>query len=147
VKQVCIENEQDVNEDNKNFEIKIEETSETKLIAGLNCIRVKVSMVNNSTRTFDVWCTKELGIENCNLLSPYADSKGILMDYRIKRLGLELHFMATSFKNIEVKDKTFDIDPEMKVVSKEEMAKVFTRQQLIFSFLHFNLLVRFLYLY
>jgi hypothetical protein len=74
-----------------------------------------------------VWYTKALGMEDCNALTPYAPLKGVLMDYRIKKMGLEMHFMAKSFKSTEIADNTFEIPASMKIVSKEEMAKFFAK--------------------
>ncbi len=129
VNQACIEGEKEVKEDNKDFELKIEETKETKKIIGLNCYKAKVTKLNEPSTTFDVWYTKELGMEDCNALTPYSQLKGVLMDYRVKKMGLEMHFLAKAFKNVAVEDNTFDISPAMKIVSKEEMAKFFNSLQ------------------
>lgn len=129
VKQACIENEQEVKEDNKDFELKIEETTETKKIIGLNCYKAKVTRVSDPGNSFDVWYTKDLGMADCNSLTPYSQLKGVLIDYRVKKMGLEMHFLATSFKNVEVNDNTFEIEPSMKIVSRDEMSKFFAGLQ------------------
>jgi len=129
IKQACVENEQDVATDNKEYELKIEETKETKKIAGKKCHKLKVTMVNNPSVTFDAWYTKELGMENCNALTPYASVKGVLLDYRAKKMGLEMHFLAKSIKHIEVPDNTFEIPASLKIVSKEEMKQFFDNLQ------------------
>jgi hypothetical protein len=123
IRQACIEQEKDLAEDNQTYALKIEETGETKKIAGLKCLKVKVTKVNEPNVMFDAWYTKELGMENSNILTPYAEVKGILMDYRIERMGIELHFTAKSYKNIQIPDNSFDIPASMKIVSKEEMQK------------------------
>ncbi|HOZ88104.1 MAG TPA: hypothetical protein PL029_10110 [Bacteroidia bacterium] len=129
VKQVCIEDEKAVREGNKDFELKIEETSETKKIIGLNCYKAKVTKLSNPATSFDVWYTKDLGMEDCNSLTPYSQLKGVLIDYRVKKMGLEMHFLAKSFKNVAVEDNTFEISPGMKIVSAEEMARFFSSLQ------------------
>lgn len=123
IKQACIENEQDLAEENKDYALKIEETGETKKIIGLKCYKAHVTKVNEPNVQFDVWYTKELGMENVNELTPYAQLKGILLDYRIKKMGMELHFAAKSYKDLKIADKDFDIPASMKIVSKEEMEK------------------------
>ncbi len=75
IKQACVENEKDIQDDNKDYLVKTVETKETKLIAGLKCHKVKVTMADNPAITFDIWYTKELGMENCNSLTPYAQLK------------------------------------------------------------------------
>lgn len=125
IKQACIENEKEILEDNTDYQLKIEETKETKKIAGLNCYKVKVTMIKTPEITFDAWYTKELGLENCNALNPYKEVKGMLMDYRVKKMGLEMHFVAKAVKHSEVPDNSFEIPASLKIISKEEMKKFF----------------------
>jgi hypothetical protein len=70
-----------------------------------------------------------LGVENSNNLTPYAQVKGVLIDYRIKKMGIEMHFMAKSYQHVEVPDANFEVPASMKIVSKEEMAKFFADLQ------------------
>ena len=129
IKQACIENEKDILTDYSDYELKIEETKETKTIAKLKCYKLNVTMVKNPAIKFDAWYTKDLGMEDCNSLNPYVAVKGVLMDYRVKKMGLEMHFVAKSYNGIEVPDKTFELPASMKIVSKEEMAKFFANLQ------------------
>lgn len=121
IKQACIENEQDLVEENADYVLKIEETNETKKIIGLKCYKAHVTKVSEPNVKFDVWYTKELGMENINALTPYAQLKGVLMDYRVKKMGMELHFAAKSHKDIAIPDNAFDIPASMKIVPKSEM--------------------------
>ncbi|MDI1354657.1 MAG: hypothetical protein PSX36_07050 [bacterium] len=123
IKQACIEQAKDLAVANKNYVLKIEETGETKKIIGLKAHKLKVTRMGTPNVTFDAWYTKELGMENCNALTPYSEVKGLLLDYRIERMGMELHFAAKSYKNMEIPDNAFDIPASMKIVSKEEMQK------------------------
>lgn len=129
IKMACIEKENEIVADNQDFEIKFEETKETKKIANQKCYKIKVTMVKNPAVTFDAWYTKDLGLPNCNDLTPYKGVPGVLLDYRIKKMGLEMHFVAKSTKNIAVSDNTFEIPAYMKIVNKEEMAKFFADLQ------------------
>lgn len=129
INEASIENAKDIENANKEYELKIEETNETKKIANLNCIKLNVSLVKNPSVKFEAWYTKDLGLENCNSLNPYASVKGVLMDYRLKKMGLELHFLAKSYKNVKVPDNTFEISPSLKIVSKEEISKLFSNFQ------------------
>jgi hypothetical protein len=125
LKQACIENEKDLKEDNADYALNIEETTETKEIIGLKCYRVNVSKVSDPTQKWVAWYTRELGMENCNSLTPYAPVKGILLDYRIKKMGMEMHFLAKSAKDVKIPDNTFNIPATMKIIPKEEMEKFF----------------------
>ncbi len=126
IKQACIETEKDIVAENKDFALKIEETNETKEIIGLKSYKIKVTMVNDPSIKFDAWYTKDLGMEDCNSLNPYAQIKGVLLDYRVKKMGMEMRFVATSRKKEVVPEKTFEIPSHMKIVDKATMAKNFT---------------------
>ncbi len=125
IKQACVEHEADIQKENDNYKLIIEETKDTKKILGYKCHKLKVTMANNPAVTFDAYYTKELGMENCNALTPYAAVKGVLLDYRAKKMGLEMRFLAKSVKHVEVPETTFVVPPTMKMISKEEMAKFF----------------------
>lgn len=129
VKQACIETEKDIQIENELYKLKIEETNDTKVIAGYKCYRLKVTMVDDASKTFDAYYTKDMQVDHVNSLSPYASVKGMLMQYRLKKMGLELQFTAKSVKCVEVPDNTFELPAYFKIVSKEEMAKFFSGLQ------------------
>lgn len=126
IKQAYVEGEKDIIADNLNYPLKIEETQETKEIIGLKSHKIKVTMANDPNVSFDAWYTKELGMPECNSLNPYSLVKGVLLDYRVKKMGLEMHFVAKSLKQVEVPESSFEVHSSMKVVNKAEMAKVFS---------------------
>jgi hypothetical protein len=125
IKQACIQNAKDLENENRDFELNIEETKETKKMLGFTCYKLKVTKIKEPDQKFDAWYTKDLGMENSNALTPYAKVKGILLDYRIKKWGIEMQFLAKSYKNEVVPDNTFEIPSTMKMVTREEMNKFF----------------------
>lgn len=125
VKQACIENEKEILAENGSYGLKLEETRETKMIAGYKCHKVKATMISDPSVTFDVYYAKDMGDENVNDLSPYKGIKGMLMQYRLKKMGLEMQFTAKSVKKAEVPENTFEVPAYFKIVSKEEMKKFF----------------------
>jgi hypothetical protein len=129
INQACIETEKEILENNNSYQLKIEETKETKKIAGIKCYKLKVTKVSEPNVSFDAWYTKELGKEDCNALTPYNQVKGMLLDYRIKKMGLEMHFSAKKINNIEIDDNVFEIPDKMKIVSGADMKKFFDNLQ------------------
>lgn len=125
IKNACIQTEEDLVQENKNYELKLVETKETKKIAGYNCKKMHASMVNNPAVSFDVYYTDELGLDSINNAGPYKQIKGMLMQYRLKKLGLEMCFTATSVKKEEIKDDVFEIPAFYKIVTRPEMEKLF----------------------
>ncbi len=125
IKNACIEKESDLIAGNKDYALKLEETKDTKKIAGYKCKRVKATMVNDPSVSFDVYYTDELGLDSINQLSPYRGIKGMLMQYRLKKLGLEMCFTATAVKKEEIKDEVFEVPAYYKIVTRSEMEKLF----------------------
>ena len=125
IKQACIENENEIRKENLGYKIKWEESNETKVIAGYKCKKIKVVMVDKPEEKFEAYYTNEMGAENVNDLSPYNGVKGMLMQYRLKKMGLELQFTAKSVKKSEVTDNTFEIPAYFKIVGKPEIEKIF----------------------
>lgn len=126
IKQACIEDEKDIKTENDLYKLNIVETTETKIIAGYKCYKLNVNRVDSPEIKFDAYYTKDIKLpENCNALTPYASVKGVLLDYRLKKMGLEMHFVAKKVKFQEIPDNTFEIPAYMKIVSKEEMHAFF----------------------
>lgn len=125
IKNACIQSEADLAAENKDYELNLEETKETKKIAGYNCKKVKASFVKNPTETFDVYYTTDLGLDSVNQIGPYRQIKGMLMQYRLKKLGLEMCFTATAVKKEEIKEEDFEVPAFYKIVTRTEMEKLF----------------------
>lgn len=125
IKNACIQTEADLIKENKDYELKLEEVKGTKKIAGYNCKKVKATMVSDPSITFDVYYTDELGMDSINNIGPYKDIKGMLMQYRLRKLGLEMCFTATAVKKEEIKDDVFEVPAYYKIVTRQEMEKLF----------------------
>ncbi len=125
IKNACIQQEQELAVENKDYELKFEESKEVKKIAGYACKKVKVTMVHDPAVSFDIYYTTELGSDSINFLSPYRSIKGMLMQYRLKKLGLEMCFTATAVKKEVVADETFKVPSYYKIVSRQEMEQIF----------------------
>lgn len=125
IKNACIENEKDLNEEFKSYELNMEETDETKEIAGYKCKKSLASLKGNPKDVFEIYYTEELGLESLNHIGPYHKINGMLMEYRIKKFGLELRLKATSVKKEIVKDEIFEVPSHYKIVTPAEMQVLF----------------------
>ncbi|MES2568150.1 MAG: hypothetical protein V4565_14850 [Bacteroidota bacterium] len=125
IKNACIQTEADLQQENKGYELNLEETKDTKKIAGYKCKKVKATYVSDPSNSFDVYYTDELGLDSINNLGPYKKIKGMLMVYRLKKLGLEMCFTANCVKKDEIKDEIFEVPAFYKIVTRAEMEKLF----------------------
>lgn len=125
IKQACIDDEKAIEADNAAYKVDLEETGETKEIAGYKCKKVIATMADDPTIKFDVWYTEQLNVTAPNFANPYNKIKGMLMEYRLKKFGLEMSFTATNVQKEEVPDETFELPAYYKVISKQEMDEFF----------------------
>lgn len=125
VKQASIDDKKEIEKENEDYKLIFEETPETKVIAGYTCKRIKVKKAKDPSTTFDAYYTSEMGPDDINSLSPYSEIKGMLMQYRLSKMGLEMEFTAKSVKKAEIPDETFVVPNNFKVISKQEMRKFF----------------------
>lgn len=125
VKQACIDDEKAIEAENNAYKLNFEETKETKEIAGYKCKKVIATLADDPTVKFDVYYTEELNVKAPNFSNPYSKIKGMLMEYRLKKFGLEMTFTATSVKKEEIPDETFELPAYYKVISKKEMDDFF----------------------
>ena len=126
IKSACVESEASVIKDNQDYQLKFEETKETKNIAGYICKKVKTSMVNDPSISFDTYYTPDLGADNTNDLNPYKGIKGMLMDYRLKKFGIEMRFLATKVKKDTISNHIFELPEGYKMVTRSAYDTVFT---------------------
>ncbi len=125
VKQACIDDEKAIEQDNKAYQLDFEETDEKKEIAGYKCKKVLATMADDPSNKFDVWYTEELNITNPNANTPYDKIKGMLMQYRLKKFGLELEFTAKGVEKEKISNDEFELPAYYKVISKKEMDEFF----------------------
>jgi GLPGLI family protein len=125
MKNACIETAGDLAKDEKDYSLTFEPSKDIKTIAGYSCKKVVATMANNPAESFDVYYTEEIDGDSINSLGPYRAIKGMLMDYRLKKLGLEMHFTATSVKKEPIADNVFEVPAYYKIVTRDEMDKVF----------------------
>ena len=127
IKNACVETDSMLIEENNKYKLTFKETNETKLIAGYKCKKVIATKVSDPSEVFDVYYTPDIGPENSNALTPYKELKGMPLDYRVLRLGLEIHFIATCVKSEEIKDTEFDVPSYYKILTRPEFDKEFNR--------------------
>ncbi len=120
-----VEDENQIKKEIGEYKIEIKPTTETKIIAGYNCIKSIVHYTDNSSPDFDIYYTKELNIKNPNFTNPYYSIDGVLMQYQMKKFGLEMKFTAKKVTKETVEDATFQVPDDYKKISEKEMNQLF----------------------
>lgn len=117
--------EKSIEKENAIYDYQFIPTKETKVISGYNCVKVHVIPNDKKNSPFDIYYTDELNIKDPNFASPFKEIKGVLMEYQMKKFGLEMRFEAKLVKKELVEDKYFQIPSDYKAVSEKEMRKIF----------------------
>lgn len=125
MKNACIEDEKQMKAEMDAYKFTFEETKETKVIAGYNCKKVIATNVADPTDKFDVYYTDELDVKKANYSTPYEGLKGMVMQFRLQKFGMEMEFKAKSVRKEEIPDNMFELPGFYKVISKAEMDAFF----------------------
>lgn len=124
-KMVTVQNTFDIERENSEFVYDLIPLNEKKVIAGYNCFKVHVKPRNNNQQEFDIYYTKELDFTNPNFANPFHKIDGVLMQYQIKKMGIELQFTAASVTEEDVEDDSFTYTSDHKKISGKEMNDIF----------------------
>jgi len=99
----------------------LQETNETKQIAGFNCKKVKVIFPEEPGKNFDIYYTNDIKIDKPNWANPFYNINGVLMEYQINMFGIRTKIVADSVAFIQVDDSEFEIPVDYQKISKEEL--------------------------
>jgi GLPGLI family protein len=105
--------------------MKIELKSETKEIAGYKCKKATVTFPDEEREPFDIFYTKQIQIKNPNWYNQFNQIDGVILEYQVKRWGIETRFEAVSVEKKEVDEKLFLPSPEYRLVSQQEIDEIF----------------------
>jgi hypothetical protein len=96
-----------------------------KEIAGYECKDATLTFADGSPDLV-VWYTKDIGIKNPNWSNAYYKIDGVLMDYTLRKYGLELRFTATSVSEATIDDKYFTIPADYEMVNNADLETMFS---------------------
>lgn len=106
--------------------MEIEYTKDTKKIAGFNCKRCIITLPGTSD-TIDVYYTDEIRLKHPNSTNPYHEIKGVLMEFELKLLYLNMHFIAEKYEPLQKNNITIKTPENTKNVTREQMTQILSR--------------------
>jgi hypothetical protein len=119
---------EDIEKENaKMQDYSVEQTDETKDIAGYSCKKVLITYTQDGkTTTQEAWFTEELGEGAFNATNPiFKDIKGTLLEFTVNESGMTMTMTAVSVDKKKISDKEFDIPEGYKEVTQEELQSMF----------------------
>jgi len=121
-----VQNEAEIKKENLSYPVDVKLVEGTKVIAGYNCKKAHVKLEDEyGVNEFDIYYTTELDIKDPNFANPYSMIDGVLMEYQLKKFGLEMRFTAKVVKNESIDDITFELPADYKKISQAEMNELF----------------------
>ncbi|CAN5601211.1 hypothetical protein BH11BAC2_BH11BAC2_13410 [soil metagenome] len=112
----------DAADKNRSADFKIEYLSETNVIAGYPCKKAVIHSPN--AEDMILWYTEELSV-NSGLSKAIQGVKGFPMEFSMNEQGMSMKMTAVSVEPGEVEDALFIVPSDYKLMSKEDMQKMF----------------------
>lgn len=100
-------------------------TDSTKEIAGYNCNHALVTFTNDPDKSFSVFYTNEIGIEDPNWCTPFHEVKGVLMEATVNKFNIDMHMVAKEVVEEDYEDEEFQVTKEYQPITVEEMEDIF----------------------
>ncbi|MFT4525290.1 MAG: GLPGLI family protein [Granulosicoccus sp.] len=100
-------------------------TDSTKSIAGFTCKHALVTFDDKPEKTFDLYYTEEIAINDPNWCSPYQEIPGVLMQARVKKFNIEMQITASEVVASDYDSAEFVIPNDFEPITPEEMADIF----------------------
>ena len=116
-----VQEKEEIQKENQQVDIEIKPTKETKMIAGYNCKKAIASVKGDEPAEYEIYYTNDINIQNSNFANPYFKLDGVLMEYRMKKFGLEMQFTATSITKEKVDDAVFEVPENCEQISQEAL--------------------------
>ncbi len=107
--------------------ISIQFTSDTAILAGLPCQKAIVTYKADSLRSFDVYYTKAIELEEPNKSTPFYEIDGILMAFNIRLNNIEMRVKATKYKKTNIELSVFEVPDNYKRISRKKMGSVINK--------------------
>jgi hypothetical protein len=105
----------------------VEQTSETKVIAGYTCKKVIVTVNNDGVKnTYEAWFTSEIGSKQANFSNPlYKDIDGALLEFSMKNREVSMKFSASAVEKKSLPAKDFEIPSDYTLTTQDELKSKF----------------------
>jgi hypothetical protein len=120
-----VEGEGEVKKENDSYPLEVTKLKDTKVIAGYKCNKAHVKVKDENASEFDIYYTSDLNIKDANFANPFSSIDGVLMEYQMKKFGLEMKFTAKKVKGEDIDDSCFDLPSDYKPITLEQMNGLF----------------------
>lgn len=99
-------------------------TDETKEILGFTGQKALISFPKSDNESFAIYYTTEIKVKNPNILNPYKEIPGVLLEFRANLGQSEINLVAENYYAENLPDKEFHFPRNYKEISRHEMEKI-----------------------
>lgn len=104
-------------------DMEITDTDETKIIAGFECRKAIVNLPTKN-ESFEIYYTNQINLRHPNVTNPYRKVKGVLMEFELRLMHLNMRFAAESFHELDTTSLEPRTNREGKQVSRSQMTEI-----------------------
>ena len=104
--------------------MKIIYTDESKEILGFTGKKAIISFPDSSRDSFPIYYTTEISLKNPNIMNPYKEIPGVLLEFRANLGNSEIQMVAEKYSPEYLPDKEFHYPRNYREISKHEMEKI-----------------------
>lgn len=104
-------------------DMEITDTDEIKIIAGFECRKAIVKLPSKD-ESFEIYYTDQITLRHPNITNPYRKVKGVLMEFELRLMHLNMRFVAESFHELDTTTLEPRPNQESKQVSRSQMTQI-----------------------
>jgi hypothetical protein len=104
--------------------IKIDYTNKEKVIAGYKCKHAFASFPGGDCDSISVYYTEDINLLKPNLNNPFKEINGVLMEFSVKLVGINMKFSTQKIRKKEINPKMFEIPNGYTRITLHEMEKI-----------------------
>ncbi|MFN8257291.1 MAG: hypothetical protein U0W24_16475 [Bacteroidales bacterium] len=101
--------------------VKIVYSDKVKRIAGFKCKNAKAIIQNGKSDTVDIYFTKEIGLKYANINNPFKEIDGVLMEFTVNLVDINMKFTARKVIEKKVENKYFELPSGFVSITEERM--------------------------
>ncbi len=101
--------------------VKIQYTNKLKRIAGYKCKNAKAIFENGILDTVDIYYTNDIRLLNANLNNPFREIDGVLMEFSVNLVDINMKFIAKKVIAKKIDDKLFVLPKGFVEISENRM--------------------------
>jgi hypothetical protein len=95
-----------------------------KTIAGYDCKRVVASFNDEEIKDIEIYYTNEINLDKPNLNNPFREIDGVLLEFSVKLVGINMKFKANKISPKKVNPRLFEIPNGFTRITLTEMEKI-----------------------